>query len=205
MSLAEHLANTFACEGIISDEERDIVQYGLESMGGNLLGAVMTILIGICFKHVGDALLLCLFLFPLRKYAGGFHADTKVRCWIVSMIMLGISFALFTAFDHSMAFWGICAAMFGCIVWVLAPTDNSSKKLDMAELKVYRRRSRVILGMESVVLTLALCMGWKSIIRSICMTFFIVSMSLLMGRIKNVLLSKEEVSRQGYKECIGNR
>lgn len=202
MKLAEHLTNTFACEGIISGEERDIVQYGLESMGGNLLGAVMTILIGICFKHVGDTLLLCLFLFPLRKYAGGFHADTKVRCWIVSVIMLGSSFALFTAFDHSMAFFGVCAAISGCVVWILAPTDNPSKKLDMAEYKVYRRRSRGILGVESVVLTLALCMGWKSIIRSMCTTFFVVSVSLLVGRIKNVLLSKEEASGQGYEECI---
>lgn len=198
MRRTQRLTNIFVNEGIISDEERDIVQYGLESMGGNLLGVAMTILIGIGFRRIGDALLLCLTLFPLRKYAGGFHADTKARCLLISAVMLGISFTLFTALDHTKVFWWICAVISGCVVWILAPTDNPSKKLDVIEHKVYRMRSRVIWGVESVVLVLALRMEWKSVIRSVCMTFFIVSMSLLMGRLKNVLLSKDKVSGQGY-------
>lgn len=185
MKLEERLTNTFSQEGIISDEEREIVQFGLESIEGNLVGVVLTLVVGICFKHTKDALFLYLLLFPLRKSAGGFHAATKARCFLTSAAMLGISFTIFTVVDHTAIFYGICAGMLGCVVWILAPIDNPSKKLDEMECCVYRMRSRVILGVESVVLVLALCLGWEIITRSICMAFFIVSVSLLIGMVND--------------------
>ena len=72
--LAERMANYFSNEGIITDEEKEIVQFGLESMGGNLLGFTMTFVIGFFFRQIGCAMLVWLLLFPLRKNAGGFHA-----------------------------------------------------------------------------------------------------------------------------------
>lgn len=190
MRLAERLTNIFSQEGIISDEEREIVRFGLESLGGNFVGVVLTLLVGICFKRVGDALLLYLLLFPLRKSAGGFHATTKVRCFITSAVMLDISFILFSAFDHAFVFYWVCAIMFGCIIWILAPVDNPSKRFDIVEQSVYRMRSRVVFGVESIIFVIASCLKWGTVIRSVCMAFFIASVSLLMGILKNVLVSK---------------
>lgn len=182
--LAEHLANALVSDKIILNEDKDIIQFGIESMGWNLIGMVLTFVVGICFKHVGEALLLCLWLFPLRKNAGGFHATSKTRCMIMSAVMLVVCFALFISYKHMMIFYGINVFVAGGIIWALAPIDNPLKELDVVERKVYRLRTRIILGAEGIVFALASIFRCKSIVRSITMSFFIVSTSLLLGILK---------------------
>lgn len=78
----------------------------------------------------------------------------------------------------------------GCVIWFLAPVDNPSKKLDALERKVYRTRTRIVLGAEGIFLTLALSCRWEMPVHSICMAFFSVAVSMLMGILK--LASKAE-------------
>lgn len=44
------MADSLSKEGIISDEEKEIVRFGLESLEGNLLGIILTLIIGIFFS-----------------------------------------------------------------------------------------------------------------------------------------------------------
>lgn len=163
------------------------MQFGLESIEGNLAGVFLTLVVGILFKHIKDALFLYLLLFPLRKSAGGFHAATKTRCLITSAVVLGISFTFFSVLDHAAIFYWICVSIFGCMIWILAPVDNPSKKLDAAAQSVYRMRSRVVLGVESIIFVIAFHFKWGTVIRSVSMTFFVAGISLLMGMLKNTL------------------
>lgn len=184
MRLAKCLTDSLYDDGTISDDEKEIVQFGFESIGGNLLGIIVTLIVGICFKQVLDALFLWLLLFPLRKNAGGFHAETKSRCFLVSVIMLIITFSLYTVPDHTVLFYSLSSIIAGSFIWVLAPVGNLTKELDRVEHKVYRIRSRIILGIEGMILILAIYFHWDAVIRSISMTFTIVNFSLLMGLLK---------------------
>lgn len=57
--LAERMVDSLSKEGIIADEEREIVRFGLESLEGNMLGIVLTLTVGICFKRVEERLCFC--------------------------------------------------------------------------------------------------------------------------------------------------
>ena len=188
--LADRMAESFYKGGIITDEEKEIIRFGLESLEGNLLGVGLTLAVGICFKQVGEALLLWLLLFPLRKNAGGYHAATKTRCLLVSAVILIATFMIFAVFEHTMIFYGICVVVAGCVIWILAPVDNPSKLLDAVEYKVYRRRTRIVLGTESVIFIFALLFQWEITIRSVCMTFSMVAISLLTGAIELAISNK---------------
>lgn len=188
--LTNRMTDSLSREGIITDEEREIVRFGLESLEGDLLGFGLTLAVGICFKQVGEALLLWLLLFPLRKNAGGYHAATKMRCLFISAVMLIIAFMVFAVLEHTMIFYGICAMVAGCVIWGLAPVDNPSKKLDAIENKVYRRRTRIALGAEGVIFVLALLFKWEMAIKSVCMAFSVVSISLLAGVIELKISNK---------------
>lgn len=179
--LAEYLTNSLYKDGIIANDEKEIIRFGLESMEGNLLSIILTLVIGAFFRCFNDAVLLWLLLFPLRKNAGGFHANTKFRCCIVSSIQLSLAFLLFSFLFHTSLCYGICVMVAGCIVWYLAPLDNPSKKLDTIEYKVYRIRCRLVLVTEMLFFILSLVYGWKIGIRSTSMAFFIASLSLLLG------------------------
>lgn len=184
MKLAEYLTNSFAREGIISEEDKEIVQFGLESLLGNLLGIVLILAIGICFGHIRDAILLWIFWFFLRKNAGGFHAETKARCLLISTIVLISSFVIFIILKHTIMFYVICALFFGGIIYFTAPVDNLSKRLDLIEHKIYQRTSRIILGVEEVMFLIALYFKIDIIMNSVVMALSIVGISLLLGSVK---------------------
>ncbi len=183
--LVERIANSLAAEEIITDKEKEIVQFGLESLEGNLLGFVMTLTIGFCFHQIECALLLWLLLFPLRKNAGGFHAPTKTKCFLLSAFMLLLTFSIYVLPNCINILYGISIFITGYIIWILAPVDNPSKPLGAAEHKVYRIRSRNILALESTFLVLAFYFKWEIAVKSIASTFFLVSLSLIMGTIKS--------------------
>ena len=73
------LAGKLLRDGGISTEEVEIVEYGLENLGSSLIGMSITLIIGYCFDFLLGSFLLWLLIFPLRKNAGGFHAETKGR------------------------------------------------------------------------------------------------------------------------------
>ena len=184
--LAERITNSFLVEGIISDEEKEVIQYGLESLGGNLLSIVLTLAVGACFGQIEDAVLLWLFLFPLRKNAGGFHAETRTGCLFLSAAMLILSFALYTVIIPTVAFYGISLIVTGMMIWLLAPVENPSKRLDDTEYRIYRRRSRLLLASEGVIFIVAWWIRWNPAMGSIAMALFIVALSLVMGRLKTM-------------------
>lgn len=187
MKLAEYLTNSFSREGIISEEDREIVQFGLESLLGNLLGIVLILTIGICFGHVWEAIFLWIFWFFLRKNAGGFHAETKVGCLWISMGILIISFIVFVVYERTKIFYLVHGLGAGSFIWLIAPVDNSTKQLDLIEHTVYQKRTRILLCFEEAILLMAMALNVVTIIKSVNMAIFIVSVSLLLGRVKGIV------------------
>jgi len=49
LSLPERLSENLYKEGLVSEEDREIVEFGLESLGGNLAGVFLTLLVGFLF------------------------------------------------------------------------------------------------------------------------------------------------------------
>ena len=84
---------------VISLEEVEIVEYGLENLGSSLLRMFITLLIGYCFDFLRGSFLLWLLIFPLRKNAGGYHAETKGKCLLFSSAMLFVSIICFVQIE----------------------------------------------------------------------------------------------------------
>lgn len=183
--LADRVAESFVNDGIISEEEQSVVRFGLECLEGDLLGALLTLVIGICFDRVEVSLLLWLFLFPMRRNAGGYHAKTRLNCLATTVVNLMISFLLFTKTWHSVTYIMFVVAA-PCIIWRLAPVDNPVKRLDVTERDVYRNRTRFFLKVDLFLLLTALCSECCILVESISMTLYITCVSLVMALLKQV-------------------
>ena len=185
MRLSERLSEIFLKEGLISDEEKEIIQFGLESVEGNLTGVILTILVGIIFGAIREAMLFYIWFLPLRKSIGGFHADTKAKCLLASALAMTLALILFSLFRYPGIVYLICGGIFSFVIFLVAPVDNPQKKFDASEQSVYRKRSRVVLLGESTLFVISYYNSWKAITISLCMTFFVASISLLLGILKN--------------------
>lgn len=178
------LAGMLLRDGIISTDEVEIVEYGLENLGSSLLGMLITLMIGLCFDFLLGSFLLWLLIFPLRKNAGGFHAETKGRCLLFSSAMLLVSIIIFVQIRWSEIGCLLVSAFFFVVIFLMAPVENDNKHLDQAEFKVYRKRTRIILFLEGTLFVTALAFDWEKLVIVITIDFFIVGISLLAGKVK---------------------
>lgn len=190
MSFSERLSELLCEDGINSNEDREIVQFGLESIKGNLTGVFLTLLVGIVVGDLLGAVFFYVLFFPIRKSVGGFHAKTQIRCLFMSAGILAIAFILFYKLTIPVIFSWMSFVTSACLIFVLAPVDNPTKPFDNIEFQVYRKRSRIILMFESILYVFAVCLSWDTIIRSINIVFFVSCISLIMGKIKNAVTSK---------------
>lgn len=196
MRAGKGLAGILLRDGIISQDEVEIVEYGLENLGSSLLGMSVTLMIGYCFDFLLGSFMIWLLVFPLRKNAGGYHAETKARCLLFSSAILLLSILCFQQMKWSETVYILVTVFSFLIVFVMAPIGNDNKHLDQAECKVYRRRTRMILLLEMGLFVAALTFRWKMLIVVVTMAFFIVGVSLVAGWIK-LQMHKRVVSSMG--------
>lgn len=182
LKLAESLTGALLKDGIISSGEAEVVEYGLENIGSDLSGMLVTLMTGICFGCLSESMVLWMLIYPLRRNAGGFHAKTKLKCLFVSVGMLIIVFLLFIRRNWTAELYLAAGAVCFLLIFLLAPVGNPNKLLDEKEHKVYQKRSRIVLTLEGILLVLAYCCRWTSLLAVTVSCFFMVGTSLLAGR-----------------------
>lgn len=176
------LAGRLVRDGIISQEEEDIVIYGLENMIGTAICGLIMLGIGLCFGNILDGFLLWIIILPLRKHAGGFHAKTRIRCLTFSIGIIIAAFALLYQISWPTWFLFVITVVFGSIIFLLAPIDNPNKRLSEIERNVYRKRTHMFLIAEGSLYVIAYVFVWKRIDILITMSVFIVGIALLAGK-----------------------
>ena len=168
---------------IISSEDREIYVYGLKQGLILLIHMLTALLIGFVFNKTTETIVFLAAYIPLRIYAGGYHAGTQTGCYVFSIVMiisvlLAIEFIPWTNF--------ICIAIStisALIIYTLSPVEDTNKPLDAAEVKVYGKKARIILGLELGVLVLLMTFGMKSVVVSMSISFIVLSLMLVLETI----------------------
>lgn len=184
MKLAEQITGSLLKDNAITSDEQEIVLFGLENLIGNLLGFFVTLIVGYCFGNILAGLCLWLLVFPLRRKAGGYHADTRGKCMVASTTTEIITFGLLYIPNWSYEVYAAITLLFFGIIFILAPVGNQNKPLDQIEYGVYRLRTRVILVVEGMLFVLGLLLSGKLLCILVTMSFFIVGTALVIGKYK---------------------
>ena len=152
-NIANNIAALLTSHGIIQEDDTDKCRYGLEIFVSSLLELTSILFISIFMNNFGETVLFFAAFIPLRVYAGGYHADTQIKCYMVSLGVYG----LFTMLMRIMpTFWYtiiiyISIAMSLIIVLMLAPVRHTNKTLTPQETKIYREISVVICTVEAII------------------------------------------------------
>lgn len=70
----------------MDEEQAEIVRYGLELFYLKAFFFLATIAIGILMGSFWESLIFTALLSGIRTMAGGFHANTRMQCFIMSML-----------------------------------------------------------------------------------------------------------------------
>ena len=184
MRISDYLAERLLKDGVISEDDREIVQYGLETLQGTLLGFALSTVTGFCFGNVCAGMGLSLLIFPLRKYAGGYHADTKSGCFVTSALMMVMIFVALYLWHWPKGVYSIIVMLFDMVIILMAPMENQNKRLDDAEQTVYRKRTRAVLLVENALFVSACLLNWWEVFCVVTMSIVFTGVSLIMGLVK---------------------
>lgn len=183
--LSQKFAGKLIRAGIIAETDADVYVYGFFQLAMMLLNIVTTLLLGVLFQLLIPCILLNLSYIPLRINAGGHHADSPMKCYINSSIMIAALLAVIKWIPIHPAISAVLFALSGIVTWILAPVEAENNPWDDTEKLVYRRRAKVILVIETVIFTISLIFMKSWVSETIMLGIFTESLILLIGALKN--------------------
>jgi len=171
--------------GVVPSEDRALYQFGLNQGVIMIINALSALLIGLILGMLWQSIVLMLSYIPIRSYAGGYHANTQMKCYwlsnaVIFAVLVGIKLIPWNGYIFSTM--SLFAAV---VVFWLAPVEDLNKPLRQIEIVIYRRRARIIFVLLLCIAFLLWFAGNIQISVSVVMALQLVSVMLIMGVIKN--------------------
>ena len=150
-SVFERWANSLVQEGIVSREDEELYSYGLRQSWLFLLNISTALVIGWLMDALTTCILFMVCYVPLRRMAGGYHARTPFRCYLLGIVLVTAALAAIKWLPWTMEGALIIAAIASVVIWRLAPVEDENKPLDEEERERFRKRARQIVLIELLV------------------------------------------------------
>ena len=193
-TFSEKFAKKLIQAEIIPESDADIYVFGCYQFGMMLLNIVTTIGLGILFRLFLPCVLLNLSFIPIRISAGGHHADSPVKCYVLSTLLIAALLAILKWVSVSLlAAWILILAASAVLLW-LAPIETENNPLDETEVRVYRRRTRIVLGIELLAALLATLLHRNFLVVILSFGLLTASFMLVVGACANL--------KRHWKRCV---
>lgn len=195
-NISDSIADMLWSQEIIQEDDIDKCKYGISIFFSSFFEIFSILLIAAFIGNFIETLLLFGAFIPLRIYAGGYHADTKIKCYLISLVMYGI-FYIMTKYIPCNMFQAInifCTVLSTIIVLIKAPVIHFNKKVNNIERKYYRKFSIEICLIETVIILLLTAVFPESeMVLSLTVGQTSVMVSMLAAMAKNILVENKIV------------
>jgi Membrane protein putatively involved in post-translational modification of the autoinducing quorum-sensing peptide len=177
-------------EQFSEEETNQIVAYGIERGKVILITTFITIMIGYIFGIFYQGVIFWCCLSILRRYAGGYHADTQNRCYAISFSVIILSLLSIKQIGH-IGIKGLVFQMISLfIIVLLAPVENQNRVLDESEKKKYGFKTKFVAVTLSFIYVVLYIVNKQRIAIPIGVASGVVVISLITGYIKGVRQKK---------------
>ena len=157
-SLSKALSDYMVGNSVIREEDNEIISYGIDLFLSSMFELISIFLVSVFVGNLKETLFFFIAFIPLRIYAGGYHANTKLRCYIVSLVV----YVLFTllmgvipqAYYVNVSLLGVLLSF--VIVYIFAPIVHNNKSVNSLERKTYRKFSIIISVIEILLIFILL-------------------------------------------------
>lgn len=151
--LAERVVDWQVVKHFLPEGERGLYQYAYEVLFNQIINILIALLIAILFRAPMPVFVFLISYIPLRSYCGGHHARTNEGCAVVSAILLCLICVMFKVLPKNVgiAMQPVSYIISGLLIFRFAPVEDANKPLVAKEIVRYRKRSRCIWLVESLI------------------------------------------------------
>lgn len=184
--LADFLSKRIKISGV----EEDVVKYVFFNLLSQAYYFTVCVLCGCILKNMTAALVFYFSFNLLRRYSGGVHASTELRCIILSTTMICVSMLVvkFVPFEILTTRIVLCTISL-LTVLVFAPVSAPRKPLSEKRKKINKCKAAAVSVAE---IAIALICGNISICAAVTVAMTAETVLLISGYIKNKCLNKNE-------------
>ncbi len=185
--LSSKIGNNLVRSNIIKEEDAEFYIYGINQIFVSVLNVSSALIIGLILGVFLESAVFMAAYIPLRSFAGGYHAKTPTRCYILSLIIIVIVlFGIKYIPVWNIVYYVVLAGGV-LVVILLSPVEDKNKPLDGIEQKVYKKRVVFIAAAEFVISLLFKAIGLDSLFTVVVYSFVVLSCMLIAGKIKSVV------------------
>lgn len=183
MKPSQFLADLAIKCGVIRLEDRDTYMVATSLLLFSSLTWGTLLILGFLFKQTAGSFVFLIFHLPLRIFAGGFHQDTRGKCYLQSCIIFLILFCgAASPYRTWIATNGLILIILSfCIIWRLAPVEAINKPLKPEEFQKYRFTARSILVAETLIAAFLSVGGYHNILYYACISLILATVQLITG------------------------
>lgn len=183
--IANKIVNWLYKEENLEKEFYEVYCYGIELLLSTSIGIILVFLIGGLFFNVFDSFVFLLFFITIRKYSGGYHADTYLKCEIIISLLFVFTMILAKTFSPPCTAIHIVFMLSYTIVLILCPVTNNSKPLDKYRIIKCKVITTVLMIISHITCFLLYYIGNNSIYKTIFFTIITIVLLVPIGIIKN--------------------
>lgn len=171
--------------GLIDQDDKEIYLFGIETALLKIVHYSTMLIIGICFGMILQTITFIIAYTVLREYAGGYHANTRIRCYIISWLIMISSLLFIKLCPIKMMFLILLFTLIpSCIsIFLMAPVENKNKPLDTVERNRYRAMARIVAVAEALISLILLFINLQLSL-AIAISLVFTSIMLIFGKLK---------------------
>lgn len=177
----------FVRHSIIPAEDREVYEYSLEVLLSTALGFLAIFAIAVASRTLLYSILFLAGFIPLRLVAGGYHAQSHLRCFLILMLTYS-AFLLITRVlpDKWIVLFTITSVLMTDLsVFLFAPSEDTNKPLSSEEIARLKKKSRVASAGSTIIAFIAVFLIPNTrIALSFALGMLTVGVSLLANFIK---------------------
>jgi len=174
--------------GKVHNINEAVLRYGCELILTSIIGLLIMVGLSVLIGHPLAWVFFVMGFAPLRTTAGGYHADSHIRCYTVTSVMflMGVLTVYEIRWSH---FTYLAVSLFTAImVGFLAPVEAMNKPLSAKRYRLNRNRSLILIFINCVIAVIFAMLELVSEEANMYYAgIFFASTSLVMGKIKNSL------------------
>lgn len=187
--IMENIWEKMKMTGNLTEDDKEIYLFGFYQGLILLLNIVTTLFIGIILNMFMESVLFLVCFIPLRVFAGGYHAKTQLRCYIMSTITTVFILYLIVLWREKMGtITTSCYVISVYTIWKLAPVQDKNKPLELGERRIYRKKTHTNLILVTCILVYACFRRYTVVSAAIEVTVCFLAIILFLGNWKNKML-----------------
>lgn len=194
----ENLVNKIIQEMKVNDVltcDEEIVRTGLYIMITKLVFTIIMLIIGILTDSFIESIIFMLSFTLIRQYGGGYHAETKSKCFVLSVLSFLVGLVIIKLSARipiiSMILW-VISGISAVYIFCKSPVDTKNKRLDEDEIRVYGHRAKILTVIVVLTAVIFYILNFHCITISILTGILSEAYLMVKGSIYNKMESNNE-------------